>query len=162
MSTTSFLLLSRDFLPRPLRSAQNLRPPPRRAAQRTPAAKREQFHVAVVPLEFFCWNFFKKGLHLFCNRVILLIVHGDVAQLGERSVRIREVEGSSPFVSTMNIMPGRRVWLFWCSDITPPPRFTPQTHRAPPQKKSPFPQLRKRVLSLGVLYEVKIERGEIT
>ena len=25
---------------------------------------------------------------------------GDVAQLGERSVRIREVEGSSPFIST--------------------------------------------------------------
>ena len=101
MSTMSFLLLSRDFLPRPLRSAQNLRPPPRRAAQRTPAAKREQFHVAVVPLEFFAGIFFKKGLHLFCNRVILLIVHGDVAQLGERSVRIREVEGSSPFVSTI-------------------------------------------------------------
>ena len=27
--------------------------------------------------------------------------HGDVAQLGERSVRIREVEGSIPFVSTI-------------------------------------------------------------
>ena len=26
--------------------------------------------------------------------------HGGVAQLGERSVRIREVEGSNPFVST--------------------------------------------------------------
>ncbi len=161
MSATYFLRLSRDFLPRPLRSAQNLCPPPRRAAQRTPAAKREQFHATALPLEFLA-DFFKKGLHLFSNRVILLIVHGDVAQLGERSVRIREVEGSSPFVSTMNIMPGRRAWLFWCSDITSPPRFTPQAHRAPPQKKSPFPQLRKRVLSLGVLYEVKIERGEIT
>ena len=104
MSATCFLRLSRDFLPRPLRSAQNLCPP-RRAAQRTPAAKREQFHAAALPLEFLA-DFFKKGLHLFSNRVILLIVHGDVAQLGERSVRIREVEGSSPFVSTMNIMPG--------------------------------------------------------
>ena len=28
------------------------------------------------------------------------VQHGDVAQLGERSVRIREVEGSIPFVST--------------------------------------------------------------
>ena len=28
--------------------------------------------------------------------------HGDVAQLGERSVRIREVEGSIPFVSTIS------------------------------------------------------------
>ena len=162
MSTTSFLLLSRDFLPRPLRSAQNLLPPPRRAAQRPPRRQKGTVPCGCGAAGIFLLIFFKKGLHLFSTRVILLTVHGDVAQLGERSVRIREVEGSSPFVSTMNIMPGRRAWLFWCSDITPPPRFTPQTHRAPPQKKSPFPQLRKRVLSLGVLYEVKIERGEIT
>ena len=99
MSATYFLRLSRDFPPRPLRSAQSLSPPPHRAAPKTPAAKREQFHAAALPLEFLA-DFFKKGLHLFSNRVILLIVHGDVAQLGERSVRIREVEGSIPFVST--------------------------------------------------------------
>ena len=111
MSVTCFLRLSRDFLPRPLRSAQNLCPPPHRAAPKTPAAKREQFHATALPLEFLA-DFFKKGLHLFSNRVILLIVHGDVAQLGERSVRIREVEGSSPFVSTMNIMPGLESGFF--------------------------------------------------
>ena len=31
-----------------------------------------------------------------------VVRHGDVAQLGERSVRIREVEGSIPFVSTIS------------------------------------------------------------
>ena len=31
-----------------------------------------------------------------------LVRYGDVAQLGERSVRIREVEGSIPFVSTIS------------------------------------------------------------
>ncbi len=34
-------------------------------------------------------------------RAILLIVHGDVAQLGEHQVRNLGVEGSNPFVSTM-------------------------------------------------------------
>ena len=31
-------------------------------------------------------------------------VYGSVAQLGERSVRIREVDGSIPFRSTINIL----------------------------------------------------------
>ena len=35
-----------------------------------------------------------------------LVRHGDVAQLGERSVRIREVEGSIPFVSTISTSKG--------------------------------------------------------
>jgi hypothetical protein len=30
----------------------------------------------------------------------VIVAIGDVAQLGERSVRIAEVEGSSPFIST--------------------------------------------------------------
>ena len=37
--------------------------------------------------------------HLKCG--IIFSVVGLVAQLGERSVRIREVEGSNPFESTM-------------------------------------------------------------
>ena len=42
-------------------------------------------------------------MHFSKNRAILYLVHtsGDVAQLGERSVRIREVESSILFVSTM-------------------------------------------------------------
>ena len=38
--------------------------------------------------------------------------HGDVAQLGERSVRIREVEGSIPFVSTISTSGGSAVCRF--------------------------------------------------
>ena len=45
----------------------------------------------------------KKGLIFSLRRAIMsLVSHGDVAQLGERSVRIREVEGSIPFVSTIS------------------------------------------------------------
>ena len=44
---------------------------------------------------------FKKCLHLQSVRAILLIVHGDVAQLGEHQVRNLGVEGSIPFVSTI-------------------------------------------------------------
>ena len=64
MSATCFLRLSRDFLPRPLRSAQTLCPPPHRAAQRTPAAKSEQFQAAALPLEFIA-DFFQKRLASF-------------------------------------------------------------------------------------------------
>ena len=44
---------------------------------------------------------FKIGLVKLHESCIISTCHGDVAQLGERTVRIREVEGSSPFISTM-------------------------------------------------------------
>ena len=50
---------------------------------------------------------FKKCLQLKSVRAILLIVHGDVAQLGEHQVRNLGVEGSNPFVSTIYENAGR-------------------------------------------------------
>ena len=40
---------------------------------------------------------------------------GDVAQLGERSVRNAEAEGSNPFISTNEIkgLPDRQPFVFW-------------------------------------------------
>ena len=38
----------------------------------------------------------------------VIVANGDVAQLGERSVRIAEVEGSSPFISTTKFNRKRR------------------------------------------------------
>jgi hypothetical protein len=43
----------------------------------------------------------KIGLVKLHESCIINTCHGDVAQLGERTVRIREVEGSSPFISTI-------------------------------------------------------------
>ena len=43
----------------------------------------------------------KIGLVKLHESCIINTCPGDVAQLGERTVRIREVEGSSPFISTM-------------------------------------------------------------
>ena len=48
---------------------------------------------------------------------------GGIAQLGERSVRIREVEGSNPFVSTILesrkvlIIRGFRLFCFFCKPM---------------------------------------------
>ena len=41
-----------------------------------------------------------SGLTVEPAHIRFLIAYGLVAQLGERSVRIREVEGSNPFRST--------------------------------------------------------------
>ena len=52
----------------------------------------------------------KKALHFwkFWYTNVLFRAHGPVAQLGERSVRIREVKGSSPSRSTTL---RRRLWI---------------------------------------------------
>ena len=49
------------------------------------------------------WKLVKKGFtneKIWC---IVILASGLVAQLGERSVRIREVEGSNPFESTTKV-----------------------------------------------------------
>ena len=42
-------------------------------------------------------------------------IYGPVAQLGERSVRIREVDGSIPFRSTMYEEVCKKIPSFFCS-----------------------------------------------
>ena len=47
--------------------------------------------------------------------IIIHVAFGPVAQLGERSVRIREVDGSIPFRSTMYEEICKRISSFFCS-----------------------------------------------
>lgn|GEM_PF-3826772 len=49
------------------------------------------------PWSVWCTNFHSVCAHGY-HRIAILI--GDVAQMGERSVRNAEVEGSIPFIST--------------------------------------------------------------
>ena len=85
----------------------------------------------------------------FCYNILL--INGPVAQLGERTVRIRKVEGSIPFRSTSSKLP-HLIRQSSCKSEFAPPDVSSSAVRYAPLVISRYPQQTKPVLIKGMYH----------